>query len=620
MMESLGLILTRRAVQIGLLVALAILPHLASLQGGFIQDDESIVLNNPSVNGEASPLRAFTTSHWSHVGNTNGGAWRPLPVLGLALQYRLFGEFGPAYHLVNLLLHALATLALWWMLCALALPVFVPLIASALFAVHPIHGEVLCLIVGQLEILATLGILLCVALHARDYQIGKMPRGVGVALGIAAAGLAVFSKENAVCLPGLLILVDLTRKSPRLSRLRVGMWGAAFAVVVLMVVLRGVVLGYMFSPEFRPDSFIANPLIGMPYLDRLGLALRVLGYEIGLMVFPHHLLTDYGYLTFDLESPWSQPWLPMALLAVVGLAIFAIASWRKAPAWTFGVGWFAIAIFPVSNLVILTGVTMAERTLYTPSIGACIAVAALLVWLIKSPKLLTAVAAILCIMLTARSVVRVRDFHTITALYERAVEDNPQSFFSQMTLAFDAEERGDRQEARWRYREAFRIYQESPLLLIRWGLFNRDEGNLIEAMIAFRRATEINDSSLGAWINRANTANDLGLYAEGLEAAEHAFELGPDDPVNLVLLGDSLRLNNQWQRALEAYQRCVEIDPNVSLFWHQVGQTLIGLERNEEAIEALERASEIEPDSTQIQITLRRAQLRLEHQRSTENL
>src|SRR5207237_10513992 len=51
-------------------------------------------------------------------------------------------------------------------------------------------------------------------------------------------------------------------------------------------------------------------------------------------------------------------------------------AWLLAVAWrrqrrleAYGLGWIAIAFLPVSNLLFSTGVLLAERTLYLPSVG-----------------------------------------------------------------------------------------------------------------------------------------------------------------------------------------------------------------------------------------------------------
>jgi len=81
----------------------------------------------------------------------------------LALQYWLHGELAWPYHLVNILLHAGVSAAV----AEFARRLFslrAAWIAGMLFAVHPIHVEVVAGIVGRMELLSTLLTLIAVCL------------------------------------------------------------------------------------------------------------------------------------------------------------------------------------------------------------------------------------------------------------------------------------------------------------------------------------------------------------------------------------------------------------------------------------------------------------------------
>src|SRR5205823_3350435 len=56
-----------------------------------------------------------------------------------------------------------------------------------------------------------------------------------------------------------------------------------------------------------------------------------------------------------------------------------VLAWRrKRQLEVYGLGWIAIAFLPVSNLLFSTGILIAERTLYLPSIGLALATGAAL--------------------------------------------------------------------------------------------------------------------------------------------------------------------------------------------------------------------------------------------------
>jgi tetratricopeptide (TPR) repeat protein len=112
---------------------------------------------------------------------------------------------------------------------------------------------------------------------------------------------------------------------------------------------------------------------------------------------------------------------------------------RRAPAVSFGLSWFAIGLFPVSNVLVPTGILIAERTLFLPSVGFIVAMAGLAAELRASVRInativrRTAIAA--CALLVAagvaRSTERQRVWRNDGFLSIRTVQDSPNSFKAQ---------------------------------------------------------------------------------------------------------------------------------------------------------------------------------------------
>jgi hypothetical protein len=137
---------------------------------------------------------------------------------------------------------------------------------------------------------------------------------------------------------------------------------------------------------------------------------------------------------------WGAPQtLGVAILA--GTVILALAARRRAPVVTFGLAWCAIGLFPVHNVLVMTGIVLAERTLFLPSIGVCIAVGGVLALLIErvgAPvrKLLAAAVASLVLLGLYRSNLRHRVWSDQFNLwYQTANVDAPRSFRAHHALA-----------------------------------------------------------------------------------------------------------------------------------------------------------------------------------------
>ena len=93
-----------------------------------------------------------------------------------------------------------------------------------------------------------------------------------------------------------------------------------------------------------------------------------------LLVWPWPLCADYtGYFRFG-----AQPWAPVLLSAAIilgylGLIVFAVR--RGEPVVALGLGWFLLALLPVSNLLPIP-IPAAERFMYLPLCGIALAAAA----------------------------------------------------------------------------------------------------------------------------------------------------------------------------------------------------------------------------------------------------
>ncbi|HPD54336.1 MAG TPA: hypothetical protein PLI08_10355, partial [Bacteroidia bacterium] len=105
-----------------------------------------------------------------------GGRYRPLSIVTFAIEHSLFGEDPHIRHFFNVLIYCL-TLIL--MLALLRKHVFpdqpdVAFLATLLFAIHPVHSEVVANIKSRNELLPLLFYLLTLLYAARGARSGKI--------------------------------------------------------------------------------------------------------------------------------------------------------------------------------------------------------------------------------------------------------------------------------------------------------------------------------------------------------------------------------------------------------------------------------------------------------------
>jgi hypothetical protein len=418
-------------------VLLAIAASISGIGNQFAQDDGALIWKNPLVHDLSRGLQFFGEPYWPKPFTPD--LYRPLALLSFAIQWAIGGGEPLVFRIVSYLLYAVTCLAVF-RIARITLPLAAGFTAAALFAVHPVHVEAVAMAVNQGELWITLLSCLAVYRYVKVRRAGdRIP--LPTALGIGALYfIACFFKENALVLPGLLVAAELFlvpgRSASLMTRARqmapLFLMMAVLAAVFL--VIRTSVLG-----DVRGTA-IAEAIRPLSMWERALTMFTVVPDWFRLLFWPNHLQADYS----PQEIVGQTTWIPMARIGLTLLVIAAIAffaAWRRAPVISFGILWCAIGLFPVHNVLVPTGIVLAERTLLLPSVGAMIALGGLGALLLERAEpggrkgLAVIVAALLILGVfrsTSRHPVWIDQF---TLWYETANVDAPLSFRAHHALA-----------------------------------------------------------------------------------------------------------------------------------------------------------------------------------------
>jgi protein O-mannosyl-transferase len=425
----------------------------------FVQDDLPLVLRNERVHTLAAPAGFFTQAYWHDP--FSPALYRPLATMTLAVEW-VAGDGSPAvFRWVSVAMLVGGAVSLF-LLARLILPAPAAWAAAALFAVHPVHVEAIAPAVNQGEL--SVGLLACLAtlLYIRERRRDTLRGGVMAALVILYAAAALF-KENALVIPGLLLAAEGTVL--RDGRPPAGGW-AGLRLLYLLLVLAGVaVLGaggaVLGGQALRTPQ--AEVLAGSSLPGRALTMLAVVPQWLRLLFWPARLQADYGPNEISAATGWGiDQWAGAAVLVVwLGLAV---GFRRRLPVLSFGLLWMAVAILPVSNVLMPTGVALAERTLYLASIGAALAIGGLLaVAATRATRAVaTAAVAALLILGVVRSGTRARVWRDEETLLRQTVRDAPRSYAAHLALSRFLDDSGDQPAAFAQYREAAELKPTLP--------------------------------------------------------------------------------------------------------------------------------------------------------------
>jgi tetratricopeptide (TPR) repeat protein len=334
---------------------------------------------------------------------------------------------------VNLALHW-ANAVLAYLLALALVGVFWPAFwTGVLFAVHPVATEAVTNVVGRADLMATLAVLAGLLLYARARQCRGV-RALPWLAGLGVAALAgVLSKESAVALLGLMVAWDLL--VARGEGMRVAGYVALLPAALGLWYLRA-----RFAENLGPrmQLFGDNPLFGAEFWAARATAIKVIGREIGLLLWPRWLSCDYSYDEIPLVAwgagAWENGQAVLALAVVAALVVLAVREARRRPGISFLVAFFFVTLLPSANLLVLIGSIMAERFLYLPSVafaaGVVLAVFAAARRLV--PHRAAGAAGVLLGLLAVgygvRAVARNLDWQDGVRLWSSAVQAAPRSF------------------------------------------------------------------------------------------------------------------------------------------------------------------------------------------------
>jgi tetratricopeptide (TPR) repeat protein len=303
-----------------------------------------------------------------------------------------------------------------------------------------------------------------------------------------------------------------------------------YALVVLAsLAVRRAVLGAL--GEGVPPPFVDNPLAYASVPARLATALVVLADYLGTLALPIRLSADEGFNQIPVVTTVADP---RFLAAVVVLAAIAVTAWlmrRRAPVIAFGAAFFLTALVVTSNLVIAIGTIKAERLVYLPSFGWCLAVG----WWLRRAignRLGTSAVAVAAglALLAARTVVRNDDWRDNFTLFTRTVESAPASVRANANAGAMYGAAGQIDLAERYYARAVEIRPEFVPAVIGLGGVAEARGDLGGALARYLEAVRLDPSARHPALRAADLLARSGEGDRAIEILRHALVTAPNDP------------------------------------------------------------------------------------------
>ncbi len=322
-------------------------------------DDNQYVTANPHIQNGLSwdAVQWAFTSYWSFN-------WHPLTWLSHALDVQIFGLDPTGPHLVNLALHVINVLLLFWVLARATGYVGRSAMVAALFALHPINVESVAWIAERKNLLSMLFFLLALGAYRWYAQRPSTARYGVVALWFA---LGLMAKPQIVTLPFVLLLWDywplrrmaLKGSSPDATTRTF----SALLLEKLPLFALCLASSYLTMQAQRAGGAMAS-FVKYPLSVRFENALVAYVRYLGKMFWPTKFALMYPHPGASLPK-W-QVWIALALLLVI--TKFAIDRQRERYLLV-GWLWYLGTLVPMIGIVQVGHQSMADRYAYLPLVG-----------------------------------------------------------------------------------------------------------------------------------------------------------------------------------------------------------------------------------------------------------
>ncbi|AFM26666.1 tetratricopeptide repeat protein [Desulfomonile tiedjei] len=592
---------------------LVFLLHFRALSGPMYYDSDAILAQMEHVFAAGSVLSVIDLF-----------PQRPIPMLTFYFNYLIGGMDPYGFRFVNCLLlgttAALTFVTMLMLLEAVRLKDdlnlqqarLIAMILTLLFLAHPAQAFIVIYIWQRVALLAMLFFMaaFCTYLAVR---LGKLENPfLGYGLTGAFFILAVFSKENALTLPTILLTAEVAFFRPDRKELTI----RAISMVLIVLLL-------LFAMSFlqRPHgdaavSGLSATLLkyasegGMSFWHLFLTQCRMLFSYISLAIFPTasqvQMLTPQ-YVSVSVFEPWTT--LP-AVIGAIALVSTALLLLRKRPLTGFGLLFFILNLVPESFLV-PQYVFVCYRVIL-PMIGLLMVAADTIMFLVSRAgsyetwvkRGLVSCAVLFIAVFSWVSVSKAGLWQEPLIFWKDVIahfpEDAPHLEKRSRVQALNTV--GFCLQRKERYAEAIE-YHEKALLLP-----NRREasgsflgkaylalGRIDDAERMFRLAIQANPTFPDGYLGMAAITIKKNQLAEASRFTRSAIDIAPNNYGYQNLMGIVLLKQGKVAEAEKHFRTAIAISPQFPDAYYQLGKCLLDKDP-QNAIKLITRALALDPD------------------------
>ncbi|HNX90513.1 MAG TPA: tetratricopeptide repeat protein [Candidatus Omnitrophota bacterium] len=596
-------------VMIIVLAVMAFGVYVPVINGEFLLDDDLLIVDNIYVKSLANTPRIFGEDMGSGIG-LQSSYYRPLQMLSYAIEYKFFKLNNKVYHLTNNIIQVFVVICVFFLILIVFKDRMLAFFTALLYLAHPAHAESVAYISGRGDCLVALFTLLTMIFYVRASERGGFLNWLTM---FVVYVIALFSKENSLIVPGLIVMYHFTLRRK-------------FNIFLIFLVGLTTFI-YMF---FRVSFFkmYASEMTIQAALQRLpGIFDAMAGY-IKILIWPFDLNMGHETRPFT----FTEPMVIVGYFVVLGLitSFFLILKKKKA---AFGLGWYLVALVPVLNLFPVA-FYMADHYLYIPSIGLFLILAELIRRLYIRNRTGAIVATMILIFIVgglsaltlkqnyywmnpksfyertlifapksprnysnlARVYLKEGNIPKGLELYKKAIEIDPGYVNAHYNLGVTYNMMGNKEEALRSCENAVKYdpyctHAYNIMGIIYWSMGKRED-----AVTAYTKALMTSPSNILAMNNLAGAYFQMGKRDQALEYEQKAIALNPDHPDAYANLGYMYNEMGKNEEAVAYIKKAISLKPGDPNLYNNLGKVFYDMGKKEDALAAVRKALEIDPN------------------------
>jgi len=537
---------------------LAFLVYANTLQHGYAWDDSIVITENARVQKGITNVADLFVKYNSEYKSDKYG-YRPITLTSFALDISIFGLKPWGGHLMQLLYYSLLCMVLYRMLRKIfhRYSNLAPALITLVFIVHPVHTEVVANIKSRDEILALLFGLLSLDQFIRYMQQNQWKH---LLYGSVLFLIAFLSKESAIAFLGIIPLTLYYMDENLHYRKLLIPLAAAVVLGMVSILIVNLYTGSNLGKSFSEGAGIYHEsgILGNSFLysgnwgEKLANAFCVLALYAKNFFIPLRQLYYYGYNQIPVAH-WSDALVLLSAVCHIAALLFAILKFKRYREISYGILFYFISIFIYTHVLRALADTMADRFLFTPSLGLAIVSVFLLQLLFRVDFKTLALPEWLSLKNRQANGLKYGAFLVLVLLGIKTISRNGDWKNNETLMTHDLPYLENCSRAHQYYADILRDKLN--------GSYN---ASMEASMIAhYSRSFEISGEAYYARLGLGRYYSSVKNYAAGIAVLQKLVSLFPEQADPNFYLGEALFHTGRYQEAIMYLYKSRELAPAV---------------------------------------------------------